>query len=108
MTLRYRVVYEPLAQEALIEAVDYLTEKSGQELAEHWLAAMLDAIDGLETFPRAFPAWTRRGDHIVYTKLVQAYRVFYVIDDASRKVHVIDVVHTARETKLESYRVPDP
>lgn len=32
------------------------------------------------------------------------YRVFYVVDDEAAVVHVIDVVHTARETKLAAYR----
>jgi len=33
-----------------------------------------------------------------------AYRVFYVVHDPTATVHVIDIVHTARETRLAEYR----
>lgn len=44
---------EPLAQNAIIDALDYITEKAGEGIAEKWLTGMLEAIDALETTPKA-------------------------------------------------------
>lgn len=49
---------------------------------------------------------TTREGQPVYSKLVSPYRVFYVVHDATATVHVIDIVHTARETRLAEYREP--
>ncbi|HEX2253527.1 MAG TPA: hypothetical protein VHQ65_09690 [Thermoanaerobaculia bacterium] len=51
------------------------------------------------------PVCLRRG-RTIHSKLVVDHRVFYFVDDASRIVYVIDLVHTARETRLAEYREP--
>lgn len=106
MTEVYRVRYEPLAREALREAVSYIQEHSGSERARAWLRALLESVDSLEALPKAYSIVTTRGGEDVYSKLVAPYRVFYVVDDAKATVHVVDVVHTARETRLAQYRKP--
>jgi mRNA-degrading endonuclease RelE of RelBE toxin-antitoxin system len=58
----------------------------------------------LETLPKVFRTPVRRGGRPLFSKLVSPYRVFYVVDDSTATVHVIDVVHTARETRLADYR----
>ena len=35
---------------------------------------------------------------------MERYRIYFVIDEPGRAVYVIDVVDTARETKLVTYR----
>jgi len=35
---------------------------------------------------------------------MEHYRVYCVIDEPGRTVYAIDVVHTARDTKLATYR----
>lgn len=107
MTRSYRVKYEPLAQAALEEAVGYILEQAGPGRAESWLRSMLASVDRLQTLPKAFGVWTSRAGRPVFSKVVPPYRVFYVVDDSTATVHVIDLVHGARETKLAAYRDPD-
>ncbi len=46
-----------------------------------------------------------RAGRVIRSKLaMERYRVYFVIDEPGRTVYVIDVVHTARETKLATYR----
>lgn len=104
MTQRYRIRYEPLAEAALQEAAAYILEDSGLGRAEGWLRSLLESVDKLEVLPQAFGVWTKRGGQPVYSKLVPPYRVFYVVEEATATVHVIDIVHTARESKLGEYR----
>ena len=101
---RYRVEYLPEAIDALRVAFLYILEESGSDRAGTWLAEVYSSIDELETAPRA-----TRDEGLIYgrefrSKLVMAHRVFLTIDDLERVVYVIDVVHTARQTKLDEYR----
>ena len=104
MTKRYRVRYEPAAEVALEEAAGYILEHSGPGRAESWLRSILESIDQLEALPTIYRIWTTREGRPVYSKLAPPYRVFYVVEEDTSTVHVIDVVHTARETKLAEYR----
>ncbi len=67
---------------------------------------MHEGIDRLESQPRAFPAVTRRRGRPIHSKRIMSHRIFYLIDDPTQIVYIIDVVHTARETKLKEYRDP--
>jgi plasmid stabilization system protein ParE len=102
----YQVRYDPVALAALEEAAAYIEEQSGPDRAASWLRAMRAGIEKLETFPRAFPAMCVRRGRTIHSKLVISHRVYYFIDEPTRLVYVIDVVHTARETKLAGYRDP--
>ena len=41
--------------------------------------------------------------HEFRSKLVMSHRVFFTIDEDAMAVHIIDFVHTARQTKLDEY-----
>ncbi len=104
----YVVRYDPVALTALDEAARFIEEQSGCDRAIRWLRAMHDGVQQLEVLPRAFGVWTVRGGRPIHAKLVSPYRVFYVVDEPSSTVYVIDVVHTARETRIAPYRdAPD-
>ena len=100
---RYRVRYRPEAKAALREAFVYIAEDDGSGRAGTWLKKMYEGIDALQTAPRStrsegtFDGWEFR------SKLVITHRVFFTIDDAVETVYVIDIVHTARQTKLDEY-----
>lgn len=69
---------------------------------------MRSGIEQLETLPRAFAivGWSR--GQTVYSKLVLSHRVFYFIQESTKTVFILDIVHTARESKLAEYRdLPD-
>ncbi|MDA8018320.1 MAG: type II toxin-antitoxin system RelE/ParE family toxin [Thermoanaerobaculia bacterium] len=104
MSQFYAVRYDPAALAALGDAVAYIEEHSGPGRAADWLSAMQAGIAKLETLPGAYPIMDEREGRAVHSKLVSSYRVFYFIDEPERIVYVIDIVHTARETKLAPYR----
>jgi len=104
MTAAFEVRYDPTALVALEEAADYIEEQSGNARASAWLEAMRSSIEKLETQPRAFAVVVTRGSRPIHSKLVMSHRVFYIVDDPTATVYIIDVVHTARETRLLRYR----
>lgn len=104
MNERYRILYEPEAVMALEESYDYIREDSSRSRADSWLQNLLDSIDSLEIFPKGYKPWSARRGRWIYSKPVPPVRVFYVVDDQKLAVHVIDVVHMARETRLAPYR----
>lgn len=104
MSAEYEVRNDPVAQQALEEAADFIADEAGPERAVAWLAEMREGIQRLEAHPRAYPAVTLRRGQPVHFKLMVSHRVFYFIDEVARVVYVIDVVHTVRETRLRRYR----
>ncbi|MCB1037141.1 MAG: type II toxin-antitoxin system RelE/ParE family toxin, partial [Acidobacteria bacterium] len=103
MTGRYEVRLDPVARSALREAASYVKEQSGSGRAKGWLKRMLDGIVSLGSTPGAFSVQCVRQGRAIRSKLIMSHRVFYFIDEPSRTVYVVDVVHTARETRLEDY-----
>lgn len=65
---------------------------------------MRSGIEQLEALPRAFAivGWSR--GQTVYSKIVLTHRVFYYVEESTKTVFIIDIVHTARESKLAEYR----
>jgi plasmid stabilization system protein ParE len=104
---RYRVRYTEEATSALREAATYILSQDGSDRARTWLQRMLDETDRLETLPGAFVQVTTIAGRAVRSILVLSYRVYYVIDEPSSTVYVIDVVHTARQTHLQKYTPSD-
>ncbi len=104
MSAGYKVRYDPAALAALEETVAYIQEQSGPNRAAAWLGGMRAGIQDLESLPRAFPAVSLRKGKPVHSKLVISHRVYYFVDDPTRTVYIIDVVHTAHESKLARYR----
>lgn len=98
------MVFEPSAEDALADIVTYIVEDAGRDRATRWLRSLLEATDALDTLPKAFRAWTTDNGREIYSKLVSPHRVFYFVDDITLTVHIIDVVHTARESVLARYR----
>jgi plasmid stabilization system protein ParE len=99
----YRVRYLPEATEALRSAFLYVLEDAGPGRAGEWLTAVYASVDQLETTPRA-----TRDEGLFYgrefrSKLVISHRVFFTIDEDAQVVYVVDVVHTARQTKIGDY-----
>lgn len=67
---------------------------------------MRESIERLERLPKAFQIARHLAGRTIYSKLVMSHRVFYLVDDPTQLVYVIDVVHTAQETRLAEYRDP--
>lgn len=104
MSADYEVRYDPVALTALQEAASYIGEQSGPGRSAAWLRATRESIQNLESHPRAFPLVGTQLGRPLHSKIIMSHRVFYFVDDPTRIVYIIDVVHTARETKLAEYR----
>ena len=87
-----------------MDTARYIQEQSGDGRAGEWLRKMLESVDQLEHLPKSFGIWTHRKGEAIYSKLIRPYRVFYLVREPTRTVHVIDIVHTARESRLQQYR----
>ncbi len=101
---RYRVEHFPEVDGALREAATHIRDQSGPTKAKNWLNGILKAIDRFEKLPTAHAVVTIHDGRPVHSMLVRPDRGYYVIDELSSTVYVIDVVHTARDTKLRKYR----
>ena len=98
---QYRVRYLDEAIGALRKAAEFIETQSGQERARGWLRRMLESVTTLETFPGAQPQVTVLDGRVVRSMLANPLRVYYVIEEISATVYVIDIVHSARETQLQ-------
>jgi len=100
---RYRVRYLTEATEALRAAFLHAREDAGPRRAANWLNRVYASIDQLELAPRATRAEGFFHGHEFRSMLVMSHRVFFTIDEDAMAVHVIDFVHTARQTRLDDY-----
>ncbi len=104
MTPKYRVRFLPEATAALRETASYIAEQDGPDRASEWLRGMSESIERIEVMPGAFAQVQVRAGRVIRSKLaLERDRVYVVIDEPGRAVYVIDVVHTARETRLATY-----
>lgn len=101
---RYQVRYLPEATQALREAFLYIQEESGSGRAADRLRRVYALIDDLETTPRATEEEGLFYGREFRSKLVVSHRIFLTIDEPEQLVYVIDIVHTAQQTKLDEYR----
>ncbi len=101
----YRVRYLDEAIAALKEAAAFISERDGKGRARQWLSAMLTAITDLESLPGIWRQVTVLEGRAIRSLLVPPYRIYFVIEEITSTVYVIDVVHTARDSKLRRYEI---
>jgi toxin ParE1/3/4 len=92
---RYRVEYLPVAEQDLLEIVDYIARDRPQA-ARAFVDRLDRAVTRLETFPRSAKRpkderLRRLGDRVL---VVEEFLVFYAITD--RTVQIRRVIHGAR------------
>lgn len=100
---QYRVRYLSEATDALREAAAFIVERDGAPRAGKWLSEMLASIERLETMPGTWRHVTVIEGRVVRSILVAPYRIYFVIEGIASTVYIIDVVHTARDSKLRLY-----
>jgi plasmid stabilization system protein ParE len=93
----YIVTYEPEAENDLFEIVFYYAEQGGFELAETINNRIRDHIKRLETMPfRATESVTVPNSREFLIERLP-YKAFYRVDETSKKVLVLNIVHTSRK-----------
>lgn len=100
----YRVRFLSEATDALRSSFLYIRDDAGADRAADWLTQVYASIGDLETAPRASQEEGEFHGREFRSKLVISHRVFFTIDEAAQVVYIVDVIHTARQTKLEEYR----
>ncbi|MDO5091375.1 MAG: type II toxin-antitoxin system RelE/ParE family toxin [Cardiobacteriaceae bacterium] len=96
----YQLKWQSKAQKSLLEIQDYLL----QEKVMPWvLDKVVDSIEHtaekhIAFMPYMFPA-LGSDEHLRVCYLPYPYIIYYRVDDASRTVTVLDIVHGARQSR---------
>lgn len=95
----YNLEYLPIARQDMIEIVQYISRELGNPLAADRLATeLIEAGDGIPTFPYANPPYTpiRPLKHEYRKLLVRNYYMFYWVDEDKKMVTIARVVYAKR------------
>lgn len=94
--MQYQIIYEEDALQDLTDIAHYYFEKSGIELADRMSERILNEIDSLSFMPN------RCVDCPLFPKYKQLninnlpYRAYFLIDEIQKNVHIINVIHHAK------------
>jgi len=92
----YRVIYEPLAENDLIEILTYYSEQSGFEFAESILERIKVHVDRLEFFPYRTLESPRVSDTREFLIEKLPYKAFVYVNEDNKTVYVLRIIHTSR------------
>ena len=89
---RYRVIITPRAAADLDGIHQYIEQNSPQNAADV-AAAIIDAVDGLESLPHRYPVYQggRQPSQAVRRMPVPPFLVYYSVNDDNRAVHVVTI-----------------
>jgi plasmid stabilization system protein ParE len=92
----YRVIYEPLAENDLIEILTYYSEQSGFEFAESILERIKAHVDRLEFLPHRTLVSPRVSDAREFLIEKLPYKAFIYVNEDNKTVYVLRIIHTSR------------
>jgi toxin ParE1/3/4 len=94
-----RINYTPEAQQQLNALDDWITEKASPDVAQRFVSAILDCIDGILVFPRAGRARDDVRPGMRTTTLKQRTLIAYDVDESSGElvVNVLGVFHGGQD-----------
>lgn len=94
----YTVVYEPTAEEDLLEILRYYDKQGGRALAKIIYRKIINATDKLAVFPESRPT---SEDYYPNSRVLVIqtlpYKAFFFIRENNKTVSVISIIHTARK-----------
>lgn len=93
----YRIVYEPEAESDLLSVLSYYADQAGINLAEIISRRIETALKALAYFPYRAVESTLVEDTREYCVGNLPYKAFIKIDENSKTVYVLNIVHTARK-----------
>ena len=92
--MAYKIVYKAYAEKDIWEIADYLSDHSIQ-VAESFLHEIKNRVEGLTDMPFMYPNVSH---HKEYRKVsVGNYVVIYLVDDRTKQILIIRVVHGRRD-----------
>jgi plasmid stabilization system protein ParE len=94
-----RINYTPEAQQQLIALDDWITEKASRDVAQHFVSAILDYIDGIVVFPLAGRARDDLRPGIRTTTFKKRTLIAYEVDESSAElvVNILGVFHGGQD-----------
>jgi toxin ParE1/3/4 len=94
-----RINYTPEAQQQLHALDDWITEKASSDVAQRFVSAILDYIDGILVFPRAGRARDDVRPGMRTTTFKQRTLIAYDVDESSGElvVNVLGVFHGGQD-----------
>ncbi len=97
----YRVIYEPQAEEDLVEIVLYYTLQGGFSLAETIEQRLKTSIASLKSMPYRCPKSNLCADerHLSIHKL--PYRAYFLVNKDKKEVYILRILHTSRDQKAQ-------
>jgi toxin ParE1/3/4 len=94
-----RINYTPEAQQQLNALDDWITEKASRDVAQRFVSAVLDFVDGILVFPRAGRARDDVRPGMRTTTFKQRTLIAYEVDESSGGlvVNVLGVFHGGQD-----------
>jgi toxin ParE1/3/4 len=94
-----RINYSPEAQQQLHALDDWITETASPDVAQRFVSAILDFIDGILDFPRAGRARDDVRPGMRTTTFKKRTLIAYVVDESSGElvVNVLGVFHGGQD-----------
>lgn len=94
-----RINYTPEAQQQLHALDDWITEKASRDVAQRFVSAILDCIDGILVFPRAGRARDDIRPGMRTTTFKKRTVIAYEADESSGElvVNVLGVFHGGQD-----------
>ncbi len=95
----YKLEYLPVAQNDMVETVQYISQKlKNPAAAEHLAVEMIEAAENVLAFPYALPAYQplRPLKHEYRKIIVKNFLMFYWVDEEKRIVTIARVIYTKR------------
>ena len=94
-----RIHYTPEAQQQLNALDDWITEKTSPDVAQRFVSAILDFIDGILDFPRAGRARDDVRPGMRTTTFRKRTLIAYVVDESSDElvVNILGVFHGGQD-----------
>jgi len=92
----YHVIYEPLAEDDLVEILVYYSEQNGFDFAESILERIKTHVDRLVFLPYRTLESPRVPDAREFMIEKLPYKAFIYVNEIDKTVHVLRILHTSR------------
>lgn len=92
----YHVIYEPLAEDDLVEILVYYAEQNGSDFGESILERIKIHVDRLEFFPYRTLESSRVPETREFMIEKLPYKAFIYVNEEQKTVYVLRIIHTSR------------
>jgi plasmid stabilization system protein ParE len=102
--MKYSLILSQLASDDLTDIIGWYKNQEVKGLDKRFIEALSNVLKRIETNPQLFPLI-----HPPYIRKsllrIFPYKVLYYVDDKTKEVHIIAVVHQSRDPKIWKSRI---